>query len=234
MSTPTPSFAELHRLHLALQEVQEQLDRGPRQIRAREQLVTQAEADVATRREQLKSQRMSNDRKTLDLKTNEAKIADLRGKLNAASSNREFDIIKGQIDADTVANSVLQDEILELLDSIDRTQSEIKNAEQKVAKSKEELQRFSTQFAADSTGLRTRAEELSGRVKQSESGLTGDLAERYRRLVEAYGAAAMAPCENGICGNCRVQVTPQSRVKLNAGNVLFCGACGRMLYKPPE
>src|SRR5688572_13027737 len=98
------NFAELHRLHLALQEVRSQLDRGPRQVRAREQLVAQGEADVAARREQLKSQRLNSDRKSLDLKTNEAKIADLRGKLNVASSNREFDIIKGQIDADTVAN----------------------------------------------------------------------------------------------------------------------------------
>lgn len=228
------NLAELHRLHLAMQEVQEQLTRGPRQIKAREQLVAAAEAEVAARRDQLKTQRMSNDRKSLDLKTNETKINDLRGKLNACSSNREFDIIKGQIEADTVANSVLQDEILELLDAIDQTQSQIKESEQKVVKAKDELKRFSEQFAADSVGLKSRAEALGGEIKQSESGLTGDLAEKYRRLVDAHGAVAMAPCESGICGNCRVQVTPQNKVRLNAGNVIFCSACGRMLYKPPE
>jgi len=179
-------------------------------------------------------QRMSSDRKSLDLKTNEAKINDLRGKLNAASSNREFDIIKGHIEADTVANSVLQDEIIELLDSIDKTQSEIKTVEQKAVKAKGELKRFADQFAADSGGLKSRVEQLSGQIRQSESGLTGELAEKYRRLVDAYGAEAMAPAENGICGNCRVQVTPQNKVRLNAGNVIFCSACGRMLYKPPE
>lgn len=234
MSTPGLNFAELHRLHLALHEVQEQLSRGPRQIKAREQLVATAEAELAAKRDRLKSQRMSNDRKSLDLKTNEAKINDLRGKLNVASSNREFDIIKGQIEADTVANSVLQDEILELLDAIDRTQAEIKEAEQKVGKAKDELKRFADKFAADSVGLKARVDELSRQIKQSESGLTGELADRYRRLVDAHGPEAMAPCEGGICGNCRVQVTPQNKVRLNAGNVIFCSACGRMLYKPPE
>src|SRR5262245_13266734 len=125
------NFAELHRLHLALHEVQEQLARGPRQIKAREQLVATADAEVTARRDQLKTQRVSSDRTSLDLKTNEAQINDLRGKLNACSSNREFDIIKGQIEADTVANSVLQDEILELLDVIDRAQKEIKDSEEK-------------------------------------------------------------------------------------------------------
>jgi predicted nucleic acid-binding Zn-ribbon protein len=227
------NFASLHRLHLALHEVQEQLTRGPRQVKAREQLVLQAEADLAARRDQFKTLRVSSDRKSLDLKTNEAKIADLRGKLNACSSNREFDIIKGQIEADTVANSVLQDEIIEMLDTIDSAQAGIKEAEAKVTKTKDEFQRFSDQFAIDSVGLKSRVAELTMQIRQSESGLTGDLAEKYRRLVDAHGAEAMAPCDDGICGNCRVQVTPQNKVRLNAGNVIFCTACGRMLYKPP-
>lgn len=234
MTTPASSFSGLHRLHLALQEVQEQLDRGPRQIRARQQLVSQAEADLAARREQLKSLRMASDRKSLDLKTNEAKIADLRGKLNVAASNREFDIIKAQIEADTVANSVLQDEILELLDKIDRTQSEIRAAEEKAARAKVELDRFQAQFEADAVGLRARVAELTGEIRRAESGLAGDLAEKYRRLVEAYGADAMSPVEGSTCGHCHVQVTPQHRVLLNSGNVIFCSSCGRLLYKPPE
>ena len=151
-----------------------------------------------------------------------------------ASSNREFDTIKGQIEADTVANSVLEDEILESLDVIDRTQKEIKKAEQNLAAAQEGLKKFSDQFAADSVGLKARVEELGGQIKESESGLEGELAERYRRLVDAYGAEAMAATEAGICGNCRVQVTPQSRVRLNAGNVIICSACGRMMYQPPE
>lgn len=236
MATETVSgaFANLHRLHLALQEVQEQLKRGPRQIKAREQLAQQAQAEVEAKKEQLKQLRGSSDRKSLDLKTNESKIADLRAKLNQATSNKEFDILKGQIEADTVANSVLQDEILELYDKIDRTQTEIKEVEGMAAKAKEEVQRFSKQFEADSAGLQARVEELTGEIKRSESGLTGEVAERYLRLVEAYGADAMAPAENGICGNCRVAVTPQYRVKLNSGNVVFCSPCGRLLYMPPK
>lgn len=236
MATATISgaFANLHRLHLALHEVQEQLKRGPRQVKAREQLAQQAQAEFEAKKEQLKQLRGSSDRKSLDLKTNESKIADLRAKLNQATSNKEFDILKGQIEADTVANSVLQDEILELYDKVDRTQGEIKAAEAKAVKAKEDVQRFSKQFEADSVGLKARAAELTDEIKRSESGLTGEVAARYLRLVEAYGADAMAPAENGICGNCRVAVTPQYRVLLNSGNVVFCSPCGRLLYMPPK
>lgn len=232
--TVSGAFANLHRLHLALHEVQEQLKRGPRQIKAREQLQQQAEADAAAKKEQLKQLRGSSDRKSLDLKTNESKIVELKAKLNQATSNKEFDILRGQIEADTVANSVLQDEILELYDKVDRLQTEIKEAEAKAAKAKEEVQRFTKQFEADSAGLKARQAQLTNEIRSSESGLSGDVAERYRRLVEAHGAEAMAPAEGGICGNCRVQVTPQYRVLLNSGNVVFCGSCGRLLYSPPK
>ena len=233
MTTTANSLATLHRLHLALQEVRDQLDRGPRQIRARDHLCRQARTDAESRREQLKTLRVAGDRKSLDLKSNEAKIEDLQGKLNVAASNREYDVIRGQIDADTMANSVLQDEILELLEKVDRAESEIAESERETVRLEEELQKFRTRFESDAVEWNARAERLTGEIKEAESGLTGDLAERYRRLVEAHGADAMAPVEDGVCRNCHVHLTPQSCVLLNAGKVVFCGSCGRLLYLAP-
>jgi predicted CXXCH cytochrome family protein len=229
MSTAA-NLTELHRLHLALREVQEQLVRGPRQIKAREQLSLQAQADLEAKRKLLLELRKGVDRKQLDLKTNEARIADLRRKLNTASSNREYEIISGQIDADTMANSVLEDEILELMEKVDRAQHEITAADEKAKKTAAEKQRFATEFEAGAGLLRTRCEALTAEVRQAESGLTGDVGQRYRRLVEAHGADALAPVEGGVCTSCHVQLTPQSKVLLNSGGVLFCGSCGRLLY----
>ncbi|REJ72254.1 MAG: hypothetical protein DWQ34_10395 [Planctomycetota bacterium] len=230
MATAATSFAELHRLHLALREVQQQLDRGPRQIRAREQLAAQAEADVAAKREELKTLRAAGERKSLELKTNEAKIEELKGKLNAAASNREYDIIRGQIDADTVANSVLQDEILEQLEKVDRVEKEIKEAEAEVEQKRAAATGFRERFEADSVGLSEQAEKLQAEIRGIESGLGGQVTEKYRRLVAAHGADALAPVENSVCGYCHVQITRQKQVQLNAGQVVFCSNCARLLY----
>ena len=82
-----------------------------------------------TLKQKLKDQRGASDRKSLDLKTNEAKIADLQTKLNTSTNNREYDIIRGQIDADSSANSVLEDEILESLEKVDLCQTDIREQE---------------------------------------------------------------------------------------------------------
>ncbi|MFG0334518.1 MAG: zinc ribbon domain-containing protein, partial [Maioricimonas sp. JB049] len=207
MTIAAPDLTRLHELHLMLRDVRDKLARGPRQIKARAQLVAQTRTKQAEAEEQLKQFKAAADRKSLDLKTHEAKIDELQARLNAAASNREYDIIRGQIDADRVAMSVLEDEILELLDKVDRKRTEIGALEDEVEKAEAEKQRFAADFESKLAGLESRAAELEERIKATETGLSGDVAERYRRLVEAYGADAMAAVEGGVCTHCYVGLT---------------------------
>src|SRR5436190_2251669 len=120
MSATGAGLKQLHELHLQLREVQSQLEAGPRQIAARRQFQDKKQADLEVRRQKLKQLKMTADQKNLQLKSNETKIADLRAKQNTVTSNREYDILRGQIDADLMAKSVLEDEILEALEAVDR------------------------------------------------------------------------------------------------------------------
>ncbi len=226
----------LHRLHQLLQQlrdVETQLDRGPRQVRARERLVVKAEQSLEEKREALKQAKATTDRKGLDLKTNEAKIAELQTKLNVSTSNREYDLIRGHMEADTVANSVLEDEILEALETVDRMQIEVGQADQQAQDALAEKERCAEQVAAAEGGLRAQADELASQIREAEKVLSGDVAVQYRRLVEAYGADALASVDGKICTNCYVAITPQMRVELNSGNLKFC-ECGRLLYLASE
>ncbi len=72
---------------------------------------------------------MAADQKQLQLKSSEDKVKDLRRKLNAAASNREYQALLEQIAADEMANSVLADEILEALEKIDAFQKNLAEAD---------------------------------------------------------------------------------------------------------
>src|SRR6266446_4098451 len=84
----------LHDLHLKLKSVQDELDRGPRLIKAKENLLAKRQAELDNIKAQHTERRKLADAKNLQLKSNETKLADLRMKLNMSSSNREFDIRK--------------------------------------------------------------------------------------------------------------------------------------------
>jgi len=234
MSTVAGDLRELHQLHIRLREVQQELERGPKQIRARQQFTQRKQQNLEAQSETLTACKKAADQKSLQLKSNESRIADLKLKLNSASSNREYDILKGQIEADTMANSVLEDEILEALEKVDSTQQVIRQLEQEHQAAKQAEEGVLEAVTAAEPGLRQEAQELAASISEAEKTLPGDIAVDYRRLVKTHGAAALAPVENGACTECYVGLSPQSRVELNSGKILFCKNCGRLLYQPEE
>jgi predicted nucleic acid-binding Zn-ribbon protein len=226
-------LTELHRLHGLLRDVREELVRGPRQIKVREQVVTTAQTDVVNKQETLKQTRLAADRKGLELRTLESKLEDLKAKLNQASNNREYDILRGQIDADTAAKAVLEDEILEHLDRVDRLQKEVVACQEKVKQTQADKERFAGEFEKQIAGLKAQEADILSQLQKAESVLTGDPLAKYRRLVDARAADAMAAVEGGVCTGCYVALTSQQKVLLNSGQILFCNSCGRLMYSPP-
>jgi hypothetical protein len=224
---------EIHDLRLRLQDVTDEIVRGPRQIAARQQLLEKKKADIEARRTKLKHLKVAADQKNLQLKTSEAKIHDLQGKLNAATSNREFDALRSQIAADKMANSVLEDEILEALDGCDAAQREIKELEDQVAAAEAELGKFSASVKEREPDLKAQAAEMDAQVSEIEKRLPGTILPQYRRLVEAYGARALSPVRGTACGECYVGQRQQTIVELRAGKFIFC-TCGRLMYLTDE
>lgn len=231
MPSSSQAIKALHELHLKLHEVQDELARGPRQVGAKQLAVDKKKAELEARRDKFKQLKLTADQKNLQLKTNEAKLNDLRAKLNIAASNREYEIITGQIAADTMANSVLEDEILEALTRIDGMQGEVKQAEQDVATAEAALKQTQADVAAREPALKETSGKLEKEVAEAEKFLPGDIVPQYRRAVQGFGAEALAAVENKVCTACHMQLTAQRMVELNSGKLMFCG-CGRLLYNP--
>lgn len=222
----------LHDLHLKLQAVQEELEKGPRLIKAKENILAKKQTELDQAKAKHTDQRKLADQKNLQLKTNENKLADLNTKLNMAATNREFDILKGQIAADKMANSVLEDEILDCMEQVDLLKGKIAEAEKIVADAKDDVRKMTEQVAAAQAGLKERAEKLRLAVAEAETIVPGDLMAQYRRLVGAHGAEALAVVENNVCTSCNVSLSPQQGVELRSGKFVFCISCGKLIYAP--
>jgi len=232
MSAAAAGLKRLHELHIRLQELQQQLEHGPRQVKARQQILARKQAEFDALKAELKQARLIADQKNLQLKTNESKIADLKSKLNQATSNREFDIIRSQIDADAMANSVLEDEILEALEKVDQIQQKIGKSEAEATQLAADVRRVAEEVETVAPKLRTQATELETALREAEKILPGGTIEMYRRLVQAQGAGALASVEGKSCSTCNEILSPNSLVELNTGKFIFCRSCGRLLYRP--
>jgi predicted nucleic acid-binding Zn-ribbon protein len=234
MSTAAGGLKELHQLQLRLSRIQKQLSLGPQRIENCRKNTTGIENQLEEEKEQLKQLRMLSDQKALQLKTNEQKIEELRVKLHSCTSNREFDIFKSHIEADMMANSVLEDEILEALEKVDRHQTAIQDTEDSLDRAKASEVSTADEVAAEKPSLDEDAAELMSALESAETILPETIIERYRRLVDAHGSEALSAVENKACSTCHSLLSPQYCVDVNTGKFTFCRSCGRLLYLGEE
>jgi hypothetical protein len=234
MAMTATTLRDLHRIHVQLGDLRERSSRGPKQIKAREAAVARLEEELNAARNQHKAARVQVDQTQLLLKAGETKIEDLRRKLNACGSNREYQALLEQIAADEMANSVLADEILETMERVDELHKAVGEAEARWNKSKEDLAKVRTTVRDQQGLLDADVKRLEAELREAETALPVDLKDAYDRVVKSKGADAMAPVEGESCGGCYNNITPNMFNALYMGRIESCRNCGRLLYLPED
>ena len=207
-----------------------QLDRGPRQVEAGVALVARAQQSVDMAREKLKQARLSADEKQLQLQTREARIEELKGKLNVAASNREFSLLKEQIAADEQANLVLSDEILESLESIDTIEIEVAASEGELKQQQDDQSERIAEIESRLAVVRDDLERAESELAKHESEIPSAAKADYTRLVASRGDEALAPVEDQSCGGCYQTLTTQTVSELALSRLVRCPNCNALLY----
>jgi len=230
MSVSTDALRELHRLHQQLADLKSRLERGPRQVKLAQQAVQRSETELAQAKEAWKTTRMQSDDQQRQLKEREDKIKKLQTALNESRDNKEYRVLKDQIAAEKQANSVLEDEILDKLEKLDRLQEDIQRAEQRVAKTRAELEKIETRVRGEQDKLQSELDRVTADLKQVEQGLPHDFKQDYDRLIRAHGEEGLAPVEDESCSGCHSILSPQTMNELYMGKMVFCKSCGCLLY----
>ena len=230
MTITGSALRELHRIHKQRTDLRGRLDRGPKQIAASEGAVRRMELATEEAREALKKARIASDEKQLQLKSREARIEDLKTKLNSANSNKEFQTLKDQIAADEQANLVLEDEILESLEKIDQLAEALKTAEADQATATAEANKVKSRIEGERAGLQSELERVLGELAEAEKNLPSDFKSDYDRVAKARGEEALAEVDGEVCGGCFQMLTPNMMNDLYLAKPVFCKSCGALLY----
>ncbi len=221
----------LHRIHRQLSEVKAQIERCPRQIAAGQAMVNAAKQALDAAVESIKRAKMSADQKQLQLKERETRVHTIRGRLNEAASNREFDLLKEQIAADEQANSVLSDEILESLEQLDVLEETRKTKVQELATKESEQVTLVKTVNERLDGLKEDLARVEAERIEAEALIPEAAKSDYHRLISARGEEAIAPVEDGTCGGCYQMLTTQVMNQIALSRLVRCPTCGAFLYR---
>jgi len=224
----------LHRIHRQLTDLRSRLERGPKRVAAAEAGVAHREQELERARREQERLRKLADSKQLDLRAGEDKVRELQRKLNEAASNTEYQALKEQIEAKRMANSVLEDEILEAMEATDQQKPLVAQAETVLQAARAKAAAAHKEYEGEEPRIRADLERLQGELQQAEAELPAQIRDAYARVVRQRGEDALAPVENEYCGGCHQHVPVNLCAKIIMGEPIFCRTCGRMLYMPEE
>jgi predicted nucleic acid-binding Zn-ribbon protein len=229
-SVTTDTLRRLHTIHERLRDLQGRLDRGPRVSQAHETNLERLQTQLAELQAKAKDLRVKTDEKQLHLKSGEANVERRRQQMRESKDNREYQALGDQINADQMANSVLEDEILECMEKLDLLNAKVKEAEQAVAKAREDAGKNNQDWEAEAPVIRGDIQRLEAELKQVEADLSADFRDLYRRLIRAKGGDALAAIHGEFCGGCNQHVPLNMVNGVMLGKPLCCKSCGRLLY----
>lgn len=241
MPATADNLRELHQLHQRAKALRDRLTSGPKTVAAREAALVNRRAALEASKKALQDARVQLKKKEHSVQSINAKIDDLKVKLNSVKKNEEYRALQNQIEFDKKAIEKIEVEMLDDMDRIEEQAKKLAAEESDVKAFAGEVDSIKTQFESQAGGQRQQLSELETAIVDAEAIIPEDVRERYRRTVKQLGADAMAPVEYdrkaqlASCTGCFVAVTTQALNELiNGHHMSFCKSCGRVLYLPEE
>lgn len=232
MSTPTvaDTLRECHRLRTHLKALQEEVDRGPRVLKARQaRLAAQQQAhkdhhDAITK---LKLQQRDQEG---TLKQADARLAKLEGQLTGAANQKEFEAKQSEIRQAKEKKESLEDAVLTTLAELEEKVAAVPAVDAEWVAAQAEFAQAQEDGKARLVRLKADQGETQAALVKAETGIPAKNRPTYDFLVKAHGPGAMTAVKDKVCQACRTGIHEQKVMEVNGGAFALCSTCGKMLY----
>ena len=233
---------ELQDADLQLRRLEQKKEAHDRGAKVRADQIKRHQEHIEALKGEQREARKAADRKELDVRQKRADIERLRQQQMQIKDNRQYQILQNEIRFAELAISKMEDEILTDYGDVEAAAAKVKEAEQELAKLRQDLEAVQKAIAARKS--EADAEIAAQRAKRGEiaKGLPPPVVEQFTRIADRLDGEALAPVirdeegdeEGGvfICGGCHMSVTQNTYVRLagRGDNIVICPNCTRILY----
>lgn len=229
---------------IELQAVDHQLYQLKRQRAAKPVQIEQLKAafqtetkQVTVLEEQVKALQVKRNGMEGDLAAKEASVKKLQGQLYAVKTNKEYTTFQHQIAGVKADNSVLEEEILKVMEQVDQQKAAVAAAKE-VLKGHEATHRESVAvIEQEMATLDAAIAQLTDQRQAITPRVERKLLAQYERIVEKKDGLGLVPVRvrQEACGGCHMNIPPQTinEIRLKE-RWITCGSCARLLYYPDE
>ena len=232
MSGTATLMREIHRLRRFTRDLQESLDRIPRQRKAYAAKQAAREQALKDEQEAIKKLKVSTSDKEKQLKAKGELIDKYKRQQNEVTTRKEHEALMLEMAHTRDVIAKLEDEILAAMTETDERTAKLPGLEAAVKAVKEEVAKFEAEVGQRKTDLDQELTRTTAQLKAAEAMVPRDLKPQYDRTVTSLGADGFAVVRNNSCTECNTEIIRSMELNLLNDQFVVCNSCGRILYLP--
>jgi uncharacterized protein len=231
-----PDIEKLLDLQVADQEIRKLKD----EVAELPKRIAAIELKLAGTKAQLEKARAAAKADEANKKKFEAAILDLQGKISKyrdqsldVKTNEQYKALLAEIQFAEQEIRINEDRILEVMVNVDTREKAVKAAEAELKAETAEIEKEKEDARRVTAEDEKKLTEWNAKRDGLRQGIEADLLRRYERVMKFRGSG-LAEVRDQKCMGCQVMLRPQTYNEVrNAGEIIFCDSCQRVLYFNP-
>ena len=225
---------QVHLIQTRLGDLNGRLRRGPSLLKIQEGNIQKNTEKLEKLQAEHRVLLIAAKSKEQEVNAHDQAILKRKAQLQEAKTNKEYQALQVQIQADERTRDVLDEEALEAIEKAERFALKLPPVEEEVKKARELHETTKKKFFAEKPLIESEIVEYSKELKVEEAKMVKEFRDVYDRLVRSVGGEnALAVVEGQkYCGGCNHQIPVNSLAHILAKKPVTCSSCARLLYVP--
>ncbi len=186
---------------------------------------------VDEEKEKLEGLRKQRREKDAQLQSGQDSLKKTRERLFDVKTNKEYQSMLKEIETFEAKNSQIEDEVISLLEELDRFESAVKASEKELAAHRSRYEDEKAKLTEELNSLSGELEACLRKGGEVRKSIPPEILRKYDQIKNAGRGVAVVSVWKEICDGCHMAIPPQLYNELQKSKTLLtCPNCSRIIY----
>jgi predicted nucleic acid-binding Zn-ribbon protein len=224
-------LVEVQGLDSHIFKLKDDMDGIPVRIKVIEGSFREKTANLKRMEDSLKQLQVKRKEREVDLETKEGAIKKYQSQLYQVKTNKEYAALQEEIERARADNSLVEEDIIKILDQIDADNREIAKEKDFIKKEEQGLNDEKKKLEWEGQSIKEEIDKIETQRKELASKVEKNILARYEKILKNRDGLAVVPVAGDSCQGCFRRLPPQVINEIMMGSdIIVCENCTRILY----
>lgn len=224
-------LCDLQEIDTRIVNMEQNLLNLPKKIEEKKREIINLKADFENKKAEYVKLNSLKKEKESALAAKESAIAKHTADLNTVKSNDLYKTCLLEIEKSKADKSNIEDEILILMDGIEKEMSNLKANEETLKKSESEINNSVSLIEQDIKKIQAEIDVLKKEREEFAKKINLNILSQYERIRENRNGQGLALVDGDSCTGCNMVLRPQLIMQATkCTEIVYCDNCSRILF----